>query len=73
METKYKIKHNDVCRRCLGEGIIITPGYDHGHGHKENAKEEVCTLCGGTGLVQVEKNIEVQITPKTPKFYVPRG
>jgi len=73
MEQKYHFKHNDVCRRCLGEGFIITPGFDHGHGHKADPIEEKCTLCGGTGLVQVEKSIEVQITPKTTKFYVPRG
>jgi DnaJ-class molecular chaperone len=69
MERNYLIAHNDVCRRCLGEGFVLEPGFDHGHGHKSEPKEKICDLCNGSGMVRIEKKIEVSITPKTYKPY----
>ena len=70
MENTYNYKKNDVCRRCLGEGVLISEGEHIGHGNRKETKEEKCSLCKGSGLVQIEKKIEVFITPKTPKPYL---
>lgn len=69
MKRAYNIRHNDVCRRCLGEGFTVTESVRLGHNRFSEPEENVCTLCGGTGLVQVDKEINVTITPKTPMPY----
>ncbi|MBE9469005.1 MAG: hypothetical protein IMY72_11900 [Bacteroidetes bacterium] len=58
----FLIKHNDVCRRCKGEGSIMV---------KDEFTSEIksipCTLCGGSGLVSVTKDITITISPKPIK------
>jgi len=66
MERSYNIRNTAICRRCLGEGIIITEGVHLGHGRYSEPTELVCDLCNGTGMVQVNKEIKVSITPKHP-------
>ena len=66
MDRNYIIKENSICRRCLGEGVMRFEGYDFGHGHKQEARELTCTLCLGSGVVVIEKKIEVTISPKMP-------
>lgn len=57
-------KYNQVCRECLGEGVVTIPGYDHGHGRTEEPKTDVCSVCQGACMVTVEKEINITITPK---------
>ena len=72
MDREYLIAQNDVCRRCLGEGVIVMEGADRGHGHQADPTEKKCNLCNGEGMVRVEKEIKVSITPKTPYYGKPK-
>ena len=69
MDRQYKFKETHVCRRCKGEGIIMIPGDHVGNGRFSEPVEEVCNLCNGSGLVEIAKEINVNISPKTPKPY----
>jgi DnaJ-class molecular chaperone len=59
MSSNYLIKKTEICRRCLGEGVLFDL----------EMKATPCTLCKGTGMVIIEKKIEVTITPKYPMPY----
>lgn len=56
-KRNYNISTTEVCRGCLGEGVT-----------KENF-ETICPVCGGSGLVEVNKKLEISIVPKNPKPY----
>jgi DnaJ-class molecular chaperone len=60
MKTRdYNLKNVEVCRACVGEGVVLT----------DSKKEVVCAICNGSGLVTVNKDLTIRITPKTPKPY----
>jgi DnaJ-class molecular chaperone len=69
MERNYLSSENAICRRCLGEGVVTYEVMRVGHNRYAEIKPKRCDLCEGSGMVRVEKKIEVLITPKTPKPY----
>lgn len=54
MANKYVRTSNEICRRCLGEGIIGNP----------DGTKKSCDLCNGSGIVVVKKEINVSVEPK---------
>lgn len=68
MDKHYNIKRTELCRNCYGEGFVVKPGEHLGHGRYSDPKEDVCTLCNGTGIVVIQKEIHVTITPKYQKL-----
>jgi DnaJ-class molecular chaperone len=51
-QNKYENRYIDVCRNCAGDGLV-----DSIVGFLQ------CQVCGGTGLVEVTKSIEIKINP----------
>lgn len=69
MEKEYTFSNIDLCRQCGGTGEV-----EHHPVHKSNGMfqfgcnyTDTCSLCGGSGLVRIEKQIKVTITPHNPR------
>ncbi len=60
----YTSSATAVCADCDGEGVIIVPGVNLGHGRYGEDKSEICDTCEGSGLVTVGKTTVVTITAK---------
>ena len=56
-KNSYKISKNDICRRCQGDGEMESK-------EDEESLKVKCTLCNGTGIVKIEKEITVRIYQK---------
>jgi len=67
IKKTYTTESTAVCTNCNGEGHIVIPGQHLGHGRYDEDKEETCSICQGSGLVNVNKKTVVTITPKHPK------
>lgn len=63
----YSTNVTAVCANCNGEGKISIPGLHLGHGRYEDDTIEQCSVCEGSGLVNVSKNTVVTITAKHPQ------
>lgn len=63
MEKKYFSQEVQVCGNCKGEGRCYFPA-NNPHNGDEEGHENVCYMCQGSGLVQVNKQTIVTIMPK---------
>jgi hypothetical protein len=68
MEKKYTSTEIKICGECLGEGGEYkgTGLYDHHHGTFDSSDWVPCRLCKGAGMVRVQKDTVVIVTPHTP-------
>ncbi len=53
----YLLKEVKVCQNCFGEGIKTI-----------GDEQFTCSLCEGEGMVTVEKDIKVTVTPKKRSY-----
>jgi DnaJ-class molecular chaperone len=60
MKRDYNIRNVEICRRCIGEGIVTD---------EISRKETICPICSGSGMVTVTKDLSITILPKNPKPY----
>ena len=65
MEKEYTFNSIDLCRQCGGTGVAVSrPDSDTG---TYDLRQEICSLCHGSGLVRIEKQIKVIISPYNPR------
>lgn len=64
MEKEYTFSSIDLCRQCGGTGVVAR--YPEESSVARNYTE-TCQLCSGSGLVRVDKQIKVTITPHNPR------
>jgi len=63
MEKTYYFSSIAVCKQCNGDGKIMDM-HHIGHGNYSEPIINICDLCNGEGLVFIEKEIKVTISPK---------
>lgn len=63
MKKEYKIKQNEICRNCKGEGVVEVVDFNTKQGYS-SADSKPCQICNGYGIVVVTKEIKMTIKPK---------
>lgn len=59
--TTYYHPTIELCKECKGSGKIME--YEKYDLLRMNGKEKVCSLCGGSGRLLIEKKLETKISP----------
>jgi len=63
MKKTYYFNSIAVCKQCNGDGKLMDM-HHIGHGNYSEPNITTCDLCDGEGVVCIEKEIKVTITPK---------
>lgn len=67
-KASYSTTTPAICTDCNGEGNIVIKGEHLGHGRYAADTTETCETCEGSGMVSVEKQTVVTISPKHPSI-----